>query len=322
MKYSKVFDSHTDYQTYAQSNDFLRPNISCCKQEHDIHYTAFNMLTCIFDTNRLDGELLLYSDDSHFNSNTIEAIYVNGEKLDGVPQTYTYDSNISEYTVKYLFKNRNAIPAHFLYDVRGEAPYQVIIPDGITTIGNEAFGSNIDNTTIERIIIADSVTTIGDSVFFGCGYLKYIKLPKNLTVIPDHLLAWCHMVETIDFDFSQVTEIQNNAFAYGLNSGNHLVMDTLNLPNIQTIGQDAFRSSRFVKNIVLGPNLTSIGSYAFNNTDIKTITVQATTPPTCSSNPFPDRPDHIYVPASSVSAYQAASGWSSQASIIEAIPTT
>ena len=38
MKYLKKFNQHTDYETYEQSVDFIRPNVSWCVQERDVHY--------------------------------------------------------------------------------------------------------------------------------------------------------------------------------------------------------------------------------------------------------------------------------------------
>lgn len=36
--YLKNFDTHSDYETFAQSSDFIRPNVSICIAEKDVHY--------------------------------------------------------------------------------------------------------------------------------------------------------------------------------------------------------------------------------------------------------------------------------------------
>jgi hypothetical protein len=41
----------------------------------------------------------------------------------------------------------------------------VVIPDGVTEIGNRAF---YWNTKLKTVIIPDGVTSIGDSAFTGC----------------------------------------------------------------------------------------------------------------------------------------------------------
>jgi hypothetical protein len=73
--------------------------------------------------------------------------------------------------------------------------------------------------------------------------------------------------------------------------------------------------------VTIGNGVTIIGGYAFNAcSNLATITVKATTPPSLGSNAI--RSSYvttIYVPSSSVNAYKSASGWSSLASKIQAI---
>ena len=55
-----------------------------------------------------------------------------------------------------------------------------IIPDSVTTIGDNAFrGCKI----LTSIVIPDSVTTIGDNAFRGCANLTSIVIPDSVTEI-------------------------------------------------------------------------------------------------------------------------------------------
>lgn len=38
MKYLKKFETHAEYQTYEQSGDMIKPNVSLCVQENEVHY--------------------------------------------------------------------------------------------------------------------------------------------------------------------------------------------------------------------------------------------------------------------------------------------
>lgn len=127
----------------------------------------------------------------------------------------------------------------------------------------------------------------------------------------------------------------------------------LDMPNLTSMGDRCFMGSAITKIISLGSissipgganssnapflgcsklteatlpsTLTSISQFSFYNcSKLKTLTMLATTPPTLGSSAFGGSTalTAIYVPAESVSAYQAASGWSGKASIIQAIPTT
>ncbi len=53
---------------------------------------------------------------------------------------------------------------------------EITIPNGVTTIGDQAFY----NTNITQMHLPDSITKIEYSAFSDCSSLKEIKLPKNL----------------------------------------------------------------------------------------------------------------------------------------------
>lgn len=113
--------------------------------------------------------------------------------------------------------------------------------------------------------------------------------------------------------------------------------------NVTTIGENAFRSQRinsiiipntvteigyqafylsYLSAVTIPENVTLISGYSFFYcTEMTSITCLSTTPPTIRGNPFGYTNDcPIYVPAASVETYKAASGWSSYASRIQAIP--
>lgn len=99
---------------------------------------------------------------------------------------------------------------------------------------------------------------------------------------------------------------------------------------VTTIGGQAFRYNPNLKTVDLPSTVTSIANYAFQiptgttTTAFETLTVRATTPPTIySSSIVINNPGglvwRIKVPAASVDAYKAASGWSSFSSRITSI---
>lgn len=141
---------------------------------------------------------------------------------------------------------------------------------------------------------------------------------------------------------SSAITIANNAFVETQAGGYGLIA-----PLVETIGQNAFRSTYFSGDIDL-PKVKTIGNFAFGNTSsvnfrigadctsiggrifysagVTNLYCLATTPPTLGGN-FNDASgyqgvQHIYVPAESVDLYKSANNWSNYASIIEAIPST
>jgi hypothetical protein len=64
----------------------------------------------------------------------------------------------------------------------------VIIPEGYTSIGEEAF---YDCTGLTNIKLPESLTTIGEDAFWGCTGLTDIKLSESLTTIGDSAFSGC-----------------------------------------------------------------------------------------------------------------------------------
>lgn len=97
----------------------------------------------------------------------------------------------------------------------------------------------------------------------------------------------------------------------------------IKIPNgIQTIGSYCFERCNLLTNVTIPSSVTSISQYAFDATSLANVTVLATIPPIAGENIFSRHAQEfkIYVPASSVDAYKAASGWSTYADSIQAIP--
>ena len=92
---------------------------------------------------------------------------------------------------------------------------------------------------------------------------------------------------------------------------------------VTRIGTFTFQNSSSLTSVVIPDTVTRIDEAAFNGCSSLTgITVNATTPPTLYAMAFDSTNNcPIYVPAASVDTYKAASGWSTYASRIVAIPS-
>ncbi|EKJ5635651.1 leucine-rich repeat domain-containing protein [Campylobacter coli] len=83
---------------------------------------------------------------------------------------------------------------------------EITIPNGVTTIGNQAFY----NTNITQMHLPDSITKIEYSAFAECNSLKEIKLPKNLKKIEGRTF-YNAALESITIPES-ITSIDGDAF--------------------------------------------------------------------------------------------------------------
>ena len=214
----------------------------------------------------------------------------------------------------------------------------VIIPDSVTTISNEAFRNCGGLTSINippsvttigfgafvycngltgPLTIPSGVTSIGNNAFQGCsGFTGTLTIPDSVTSIGSMVFYKCSGLNSIKIPES-VTSIGNNAF-----NGCSGLTGTITIPSsVTSIGSSAFYNCTNLTTINIPDGVTSIGTRAFYGCDsLTSITVKATTPPSLgSSDVIPSNVTNIYVPAGSVNAYKAATGWSDYADKISAI---
>lgn len=192
----------------------------------------------------------------------------------------------------------------FATDVRSidvNKSFKELIYNTLTTVTEDMFDINqtfvpnyafYQKTSITTVNLPSSITQIGSSTFSGCANLTNINL-------------------------GNIRSIGYGGFM------NCTSLITVNLTGItSSVGTSAFQGCTNLTTIDLSDSVTAIGATAFQNcTSLTSITILKTTPPSLSNaNAFTNTNDcPIYVPASSVSAYQAATNWSTIASRITAI---
>ena len=130
-----------------------------------------------------------------------------GECGDNV--TWTLDD---EGTLK--ISGEGGMENYFLYDYSpwyndGEAIKNIVIDDGVTSIGDFVF---YDCVRLASIGIPDSVTSIGDFAFYDCESLTSIEIPDSVTSIGDNAFSGCDSLTSIEIPDS-VTSIGDSAFS-------------------------------------------------------------------------------------------------------------
>ena len=163
----------------------------------------------------------------------------------------------------------------------------IVFPSTLVTLYGTAFQSCTKLTGVDFSACTNMVS-IASGAFISCTLLSNVVLPPNLVYIQSQGFSSCPALTNIILP-NKLEQIYANAFSY---SG--------------------------LASITIPASVTSIGNYAFNGcTNLTTMRVEATTPPTLSStNAISTATTQIQVPMASVDAYKTATNWSNFADII------
>lgn len=132
----------------------------------------------------------------------------------------------------------------------------VIIPEGIETIGDNAFRGC---TSLESIKIPDSVLHIGEAAFYNCINLKDVAISDNVTEIGQLAFAGCSKLTEFVIP-AGITKINIGTFARCSSLKKIVIPD-----GVISIEDDAFYSCSDMTSIVLGSNLENIGINVFED---------------------------------------------------------
>ena len=130
----------------------------------------------------------------------------------------------------------------------------ISLPKGITRIGNNAF---YDCESLTSINIPEGVMNIGVFAFYGCKSLKSISIPEGITSIEDKAFYNCESLTSISIP-EGVTSIAEYAF-YNCKS-----LTSISVPKgVTSIGEYAFRYCESLTSISLPEGITKIENNAF-----------------------------------------------------------
>ena len=185
---------------------------------------------------------------------------------------------------------------------------EVLLPVTLKEIGSQAF---LKTSQLKTIEIPENVSTIGQEAFRESG-ITTVKLPNGVTNIASRAFYYCpELAEVTTYGSTFNDDPEAMIHPYCLEGCPKLAR--FEIPeSIRILGQGLLGGNRKVTQLTIPANVTQINFSAFNNTGIKEVKVEGTTPPQVLERVwygFPDDITIIRVPAESVDKYKNANGW-------------
>ena len=155
---------------------------------------------------------------------------------------------------------------------------ELIIPEGVTTIGKKAVFQVLD---LQKVNIPNSVTRIEDEAFTYCFDLTTLSIPNSVETIGESAFRECRSLERVSIPsgiqslgkkvFSHCVELQEVSIPEGINSIPEDMfsfcrkLEKVKIPeSVKTIGKSAFAKCRKLKKCEIPNELETIGDSAFS----------------------------------------------------------
>ena len=207
-----------------------------------------------------------FSDCSNLTSITIPASVENVSSISNCKKLTTFEvAENSEYFStsddgKILYSKGKTVL--FSYP---SASGDVTIPNGVTTIGYDAFsGCN----SLTSVIIPDSVTSIGSDAFEDCENLESVTIGADVTSISSYSFRGCCSLTSIEVDSANQEYSSDGKMLLSKDKTTLLMYPSatgdVTIPNgVIEIGDYAFQDCDSLTSVTIPDSVTTIGYEAF-----------------------------------------------------------
>ena len=141
----------------------------------------------------------------------------------------------------------------------------VDLPESFEDVGNEAFASC---SGISSVTMSSTPINFGIKMFYNCDNLTSVTLTDGVKAIGRQMFSECDRLETIDLNKAE--NIGTSAFRLSSNLKN-----VVNTGNVKSIDTMAFDGCTSLKEFTFGNRLESLGSGAFQDTCLESLSIPA-----------------------------------------------
>ena len=289
--YLKKFNDHTEYSTFTETEDFILPNVSFCKNQNEVHYnptlswkikTMFSV-TDISEPTIIGGYVVPCGSGRVVGFENVEKLFIDGVEVE-IPQAtewkgYEYQFETTGiHRVDYLMKNTRT---EEIYDEQTDTvSYETVQLDGIAidiplfyrcrdmiylNIPNSVNSINImfEENNLKTIKVADSNKT-----YDSRNDCNAIIGPLTESVYNEQTGEWEEVTtENCLILGCDNTVIPNDIAKIGSSAFAHCKsLTNVTIPNgVTSIGNNAFRDCFKLTSVTIPDSVTSIGASAFSH---------------------------------------------------------
>ena len=191
----------------------------------------------------------------------LKNIYVFSDLVDDYKAAWSdYESKITAMTPVASGTCGKETPEDVTWRLEGEAGHYGLIITGTGAMADYIYLNTRPwhnySENIKTVLIENGVTSIGNNAFYGCSNLTTVTIPSSVTSIGEGAFIGCEKLTTVSIPAS-VTTIGESAFGYCSN------LTSIEIPaSVTSIGEEAFNNTALTS-IEIPASVTSIGNGVF-----------------------------------------------------------